>query len=86
MFKVFFIITFTILQNNVVDSSYSMVLGRPWLKDVKMTHDWGSNIVTIQGNGIVKTIIVTKHLGSKVRRLKMLSLEEKHVFFTSFYD
>ncbi len=28
--------TFTILQNNVVDFSYSMLLGKPWLKDVKM--------------------------------------------------
>jgi hypothetical protein len=28
-----------ILQNNVVDSNYSMLLGRPWLKDVKMAHD-----------------------------------------------
>jgi len=48
-----YIITFIILQNNVVDSSYSMLLGRPWLRDVKMAHDWGSNIVTIQGNGTI---------------------------------
>jgi hypothetical protein len=33
------ITTFTILQNNVVDSSYSMLLGRPWLRDVKVAHD-----------------------------------------------
>ncbi len=44
---VLYIITFTILQNNVVDLNDSMLLGRPWLKDVKVTHDWGSNIVTI---------------------------------------
>ncbi len=25
----------TILQNSVVDSSYSMLLGRPWLRDAK---------------------------------------------------
>jgi hypothetical protein len=41
-----------VLQNSVVDSSYSMLLGRPWLRDVKMAHDWGSNIITIQGNGL----------------------------------
>jgi len=63
---------YIVLQNNVVDSSYSMLLGRPWLKDVKVAHDWGSKIVTIQGNGIVWTIMVTKHLGSEVRRLEML--------------
>jgi hypothetical protein len=49
-----------------------MLLGRPWLRDVKVALDWGSNIVTIQGNGIVRTIIVTKHLGGEVRRPKEL--------------
>jgi hypothetical protein len=45
-----------------------MLLGRPWLKDVKVAHDWGSNIVTIQGNGTVKTITITKQLGGEVTR------------------
>jgi len=49
-----------------------MLLGRPWLRDVKVAHDWGSNIVTIQGNGKVKTIIITKHLGGEVKRLEVL--------------
>jgi hypothetical protein len=48
------------------------MLGTPWLKDVKVAHDWGSNIVTIQGNGIVRTITITKHLGGEIRRLQML--------------
>jgi hypothetical protein len=56
----------------VVDSSYSMLLGRPWLRDVKMADDWGSNIVTIQGNGTIRKIIITKHLGGEVRRPKVL--------------
>jgi hypothetical protein len=49
-----------------------MLLGRPWLKDVKVAHDWGSNIITIQGNGTIRTIIITKHLGGEVRKLKVL--------------
>jgi hypothetical protein len=49
-----YITTFTILQNSVVDSSYSMLLGKPWLRDAKMAHDWGSNIVIIQGNGTIR--------------------------------
>ncbi len=49
-----------------------MLLGRPWLRDAKMAHDWGNNIVTIQRNGIVQTITVTKHVGSEVRRPKVL--------------
>jgi hypothetical protein len=42
-----YITTFTILQNSVVDFNYSMLLGKPWLKDAKLAHDWVSNIVTI---------------------------------------
>jgi hypothetical protein len=42
------------------------------LKDVKVAHDWGSNNVTIQGNGTVRTITVTKHLGNEIRRPEML--------------
>jgi hypothetical protein len=34
-----YIITFTIIKNNVVDSSYYMLLIRPWLRDAKVTHD-----------------------------------------------
>jgi hypothetical protein len=49
-----------------------MLLGRPWLRDVKVAHDWGNNIVTIQGNGTVKTITITKHLGGEVKRLELL--------------
>ncbi len=63
---------FIVLKNIVIDSSYSMLLGRPWLRDAKMAHDWGNNIVTIQGNGTIITIIFTKHLGGEVRRPKVL--------------
>jgi len=49
-----------------------MLFGKPWLKDSKVAHDWGSNIITIQGNGTVITIIITKHLGSEIRKIEML--------------
>jgi hypothetical protein len=42
-----YITTFIIFQNNMVDSSYSMLLGRPWLRDAKVAHDWGNNTITI---------------------------------------
>jgi hypothetical protein len=63
---------FTILRNNVVNYSYSMLLGKPWLRDVKVAHEWGNNIVTIQGIGIIKTITITKHLGGEVKRPEVL--------------
>jgi hypothetical protein len=58
---------FTMIQNNVLDSNYFMLLGRPWLKDVKMFHDWCNNIIIIQGMGIVRTIHVTKKLGAPMK-------------------
>jgi hypothetical protein len=44
---ILYITTFTILHNIVIDYSYSMLLGKPWLRDVKVARDWRSNIVTI---------------------------------------
>jgi len=67
-----YIIMFTILHNRVVDSSFSMLLGRTWLKDVKVAHDWGNNIIIMQRNETIKTITVTKHLGGEVKKPKVL--------------
>jgi hypothetical protein len=63
-----YIITFTVIQNKVVDSSYSMLLGRPRLRDAKVAHDWRNNTIIIQGNGTIRTITVIKCLENEVRR------------------
>jgi hypothetical protein len=42
-----YIVTFVVINNNVLDFIYSMLLGRPWLRDAKVSHNWGTNIVTI---------------------------------------
>jgi len=47
-----------------------MLLNKPWFKDAKVTHDWGNNMIIIQGNGNVKTITMTKHLGINLKRPK----------------
>jgi hypothetical protein len=60
--------TFIVLQNNVVDSNYFMLLGRPWLKDAKVTHDRGSNVINVQGYGIIRIILINKKLGTKTKR------------------
>jgi len=52
-----YVATFTILRNSMVDFSYSMLLERLWFKDAKVTHDWGNNVVIVQGNGTVKNNI-----------------------------
>jgi hypothetical protein len=35
----FYVMTFTVIQSSVLDSSYFMLLGRPWLRDAKVSHD-----------------------------------------------
>jgi hypothetical protein len=60
-----YVATFIVLQNNVIDFSYSMLLGRPWFRDAKITHDWGNNVIIFQGNGIVRTISINKKLRVK---------------------
>ncbi len=44
-----------------------MLLGRRF-RDAKVTHDWGNNVIIVQGNGIIRTILVNKKLGAKTRQ------------------
>jgi hypothetical protein len=67
-----YVVTFTIIHSSVLDSSYSMVLSYPWLKDVKVFHDWGNNIIVIQGANTIRTIPVTKKLGAPTKHLEVL--------------
>jgi hypothetical protein len=36
---ILYIVTFTVMKDNILDVNYSMLLGRPWLQDAKVTHD-----------------------------------------------
>jgi hypothetical protein len=49
-----------------------MLLGRLWLKDAKVTHDWGNNVIIVQGNGTIRTISISKKLGVKPEGPKYL--------------
>jgi hypothetical protein len=49
-----------------------MSLGRPWLRDVKVTHDRRNNVIIVQSNGTIKTILVNKKLGVETRRPQVL--------------
>jgi hypothetical protein len=78
-----YIATFTIIWNTVVDSNYSMLLGRPWLRIAKIAHDWGNNMITVQGNGTIQTIAMIKHLDTNLKRLEVFSNRSK-IFFQVF--
>jgi hypothetical protein len=42
-----YITTFIVLQNTIVDSNHSMLLGRPWFKDVKVAHFTSSYVLCV---------------------------------------
>jgi hypothetical protein len=54
------------------NEAYNMLLGRPWLIDAKVYHGWGKKVVTIQGNGTLKTILVNQRLGLRPQLLEVL--------------
>jgi hypothetical protein len=49
-----------------------MLFNRPWLRNAKSAHDWGNNMITIQGNVIVQTIAVIKHLDTNLKKIRIL--------------
>jgi hypothetical protein len=56
-------VTFIVIQSSVLDSLYSMVLGYPWSRDAKMSHDWGNNTITIQGPILLELYMLLRNLG-----------------------
>jgi hypothetical protein len=66
------------INNIVLNFSYSMLLSHPWLRDAKVSHEWGNNNITIQGMGIIKTIHVTKKLGAPSKCPKVLVCYDFH--------
>jgi len=73
-----YVMTFTIIQSSVLNSRYFMLLGCPWLRDVKMSHDWGNNTIIIQGTNTIKTIFVTKKLGTPTKHPEVLVCYDFH--------
>ncbi len=62
MHSISYNVTFIVLQNSVLDFIYSMLFNTPWLKDAKVSCELVNNIITIQKNGIMKTLTITRCL------------------------
>jgi hypothetical protein len=92
---ILYTVTFIVINSNVLDYNYSMLLGHPWLRDAKVSHDWGTNIATIQGTDTIRSIPITNKLGIQTKRPKILicydfhfgiSNDEKDVMFATELD
>jgi hypothetical protein len=46
------------IQSSVLNFNYFMLLGRSWLRDIKVSRDWGTNTITIQGTNTVRTMLL----------------------------
>jgi hypothetical protein len=58
----FFVIVLK-MENGV--ETYSMLLGRPWLKQTKVRHNWGDSALTIILENIIVTLNMIKHVNIK---------------------
>jgi hypothetical protein len=66
------VVTFVIMKNNILDANYSILLHRPWFRDAKVSHDWGTNLITNEDRGIVISIVVTKRLDGTIKHEVLL--------------
>ncbi len=58
--------------------TYSMFLGRPWLKQAKANHNWGDNILTISTRERTMTVNMIKKI--------VLKPSEKPKYVNDGYD
>ena len=58
-----YIVILTIIDCQTIKLDYSMLFGRPWLRNAKVIHDWANDQVQIMGNGTVKTVKINRQLG-----------------------
>ena len=53
--RVRFLVAFIVMNLPAHNSSFSILLGRPWLKTVAVMHDWKNNTLMLQSqDGVVK--------------------------------
>ena len=53
--RIRFLIAFVVMDLPLHNSSFSILLGRPWLKVVAIMHDWKNNTLILQSrDGVVK--------------------------------
>ncbi len=57
-----FKISITVLNMENGTKIYSMLLGRPWLKQVKANHNWGDNTLTITTRKRTMTVCTIKKI------------------------
>ncbi len=55
----------TVLKMEIGIEAYSMLIGRPWLKQTKAHHNWGDNTLTIILENKIVTFSTIKYVNIK---------------------
>ena len=58
-----YIVILIVIDCQTIKSDYSMLIGRLWLRNAKIIHDWANDQVQIMENGTVKTVKINQQLG-----------------------
>jgi hypothetical protein len=66
--------TFTVLRMEDNESSYPILLGRPWLRMAKVKHNWANDKITLRLGGTKKKVQVAK-LHSPLGRTRPMYVE-----------
>lgn len=53
-----FLIIARVLRMEGLNNEYSMLLGRPWLQQFKVHHDWNTNLLSLSISGKIIIVII----------------------------
>ena len=56
-------IILTVISCKDVNSAYTLLLGRPWLRAARVIHNWANDHIQIMGNGKMHTIHINRQVG-----------------------
>jgi hypothetical protein len=71
-------LSYSVANGRYFPKAYSMLLGRPWVKQAKVHHDWGNNILRI--------IIDTKTMTLSTKKQIMVHPSQKPCNLNDIYD
>lgn len=56
-------IILTVISCKDMNSAYTSLLGRPWLRNARVIHVWANDHIQIMENGTIRTIRINRELG-----------------------
>jgi hypothetical protein len=58
-----YIIILSVISCKDVNSAYTLLLGRPWLRDTRIVQNWANDDIQIISNGTIRIVRINRELG-----------------------